>query len=48
MPNLAIDKSAIPNQQDTNKGIIGGKDYSQLPGMNMEGPLNKLKNMCRR
>ena len=43
MPNLAIDKSAIPNQQDTNKGIIGGKDYSK--GL---APLNKLKNMCRR
>jgi len=26
----------------------GVKDYSKLPGMNMEGPLNKLKNMCRR
>ena len=43
MPNLALDQSAIPNQQDTNKGIIGGKDYSK--GL---APLNKLKNMCRR
>ena len=34
-------EKSIPEQ-------AGVKDYSKLPGMNMEGPLNKLKNMCRR
>lgn len=44
MPNLALDQSAIPNQQKQDRGIIpGGQDYSK--GL---APLNKLKNMCRR
>lgn len=44
MPSLSLDqtpKKSIPEQ-------AGVKDLSKLPGLNMEGPLNKLKNMCRR
>ena len=44
MPSLSIDQTppkSIPEQ-------AGVKDLSKLPGMNMEGPLNKVKKMCRR
>ena len=45
MPSLSLDqtpKKSIPEQ-------AGVKDLSKdIPGLNMEGPLNKLKNMCRR
>ena len=44
MPSLSLDQTAqksIPEQ-------AGVKDLSKLTGMNMEGPLNKVKKMCRR
>ena len=40
--NISMDKSAVANKQEQDRGIIGGKDYSK--GLT---PLNKLKNMCR-
>ena len=40
--NISMDKSAVANKQEQDRGIIGGKDYSK--GL---APLNKLKKMCR-
>ena len=40
--NISMDKSAVANKQEQDRGIIGGKDYSR--GLT---PLNKLKKMCR-
>ena len=44
MPSLSLDQTAGRNSIPEQAGV---KDLSKLPGMNMEGPLNKLKKMCR-
>lgn len=45
MPSLSLDQTAGRNSIPEQAGV---KDLSKdIPGLNMEGPLNKLKKMCR-